>query len=97
MTTTPTPEAMAEALKAADMALMDKCCGACSSDCDMDKPYIRQALDAYEKQKDTHVWVPREPSVSMRHAGMEADDKRTGNETCAHIYKAMISAAEVKG
>ncbi len=39
------------------------------------------------------VVVPREPTVEMRKAGVDADDKRTGNETCAHIYRAMIAAA----
>ena len=37
--------------------------------------------------------VPREPTEGMRAAGVESDDKRTGYETCAHIYRAMIAAA----
>jgi len=42
---------------------------------------------------DTHVVVKREPTPEMRRAGVDADDQRTGNETCAHIYRAMIAAA----
>jgi hypothetical protein len=32
----------------------------------------------------------REPSEQMLDAGVAADDKRTGYETCRHIYRAMI-------
>ena len=42
---------------------------------------------------ESYVVVPREPTTDQRNAGVSADDKRTGNETCAHIYRAMLSAA----
>ena len=40
------------------------------------------------------VVVPREPTQAMRKAAVEADDKRTGSETCAHIFRIMIAAAQ---
>jgi hypothetical protein len=35
----------------------------------------------------------REPTVAMTAAGIESDDKRTGGETCKHIWRVMIDAA----
>ena len=43
------------------------------------------------------VLVPKEPDAAMTKAAIEADDKRTGAETCKHIYRAMLSRSpEVK-
>lgn len=39
------------------------------------------------------VAVPREATPDMLIAGVQSDDKRTGNQTCAHIYRAMIAAS----
>jgi len=36
--------------------------------------------------------VPREPTREMLRAAVDADDKRTGNETCGHIYRAMLDS-----
>lgn len=36
--------------------------------------------------------VLREPTPEMVEAAVEADDKRTGAETCKHIYRAMLAA-----
>ena len=33
--------------------------------------------------------VHEEPTASMRVEGVKSDDWQTGNERCAHIYKAM--------
>ncbi|BEV44818.1 hypothetical protein [Afipia carboxidovorans] len=53
------------------------------------------AITAYlaQREKEGFVEVPVEPTVTMRKAAVEADDERTGNETCAHIYRAMLTAA----
>ena len=36
--------------------------------------------------------VPVEPTHEQGIRGMEADDRRTGVETCCHIYRAMLAA-----
>lgn len=41
----------------------------------------------------THKIVPVEPTNEQGTAGVAANDKRTGFETCCHIYRAMIAAA----
>ncbi|BEV47305.1 hypothetical protein [Afipia carboxidovorans] len=56
---------------------------------------LTAAITAYlaQREKEGFVEVPVEPTVTMRKAAVEADDERTGNETCAHIYRAMLTAA----
>lgn len=48
-------------------------------------PYLTDARAAIEAM--------REPTHEMGIAGMNADDRRTGFETCCHIYRAMNRAA----
>ena len=43
------------------------------------------------------ILAPVEPTKEMLEAGVNADDKRTGYETCAHIYRAMLAAAPNAG
>ncbi len=38
--------------------------------------------------------LPYEPTVAMIHNAIHADDKRTGAETCRHLWRAMWDAAE---
>lgn len=43
----------------------------------------------------TECWMaPMEPTSAMRAAAVAADDRRTGNETCAHIFRAMRDACK---
>lgn len=41
--------------------------------------------------------VPVTPTKEMVKAAVDADDKRTGAETCKHIYRAMLQAAPHSG
>ena len=57
--------------------------------------FVRAALAAALEKG--WVLVPKEPDAAMTKAAIEADDKRTGAETCKHIYRAMLSRSpEVK-
>ncbi len=40
----------------------------------------------------SHKIVPVNPTPEMLKAGIDADDERTGGQTCAHIYRAMLKA-----
>lgn len=40
--------------------------------------------------------VPLGPTAAMLQAGVDADDKRTGYQTSAHIYRAMLAANPLK-
>lgn len=48
----------------------------------------------WREVKGGWVVVPAEPTPAMTSDAIEADDKRTGGETCKHIYRAMLQASE---
>jgi hypothetical protein len=52
---------------------------------------------AHEGLARAVIKAMRKASPGMCAAGIDADDKRTGGTTCAHIYAAMIDAALSEG
>lgn len=72
------------------------------NDWEMVKRHYGHLVDEYRKNAQRLIaeaaavgWklVPVEPDIAMTKAAIDADDKRTGAETCKHLYRAMIAAS----